>query len=538
MPCGGAFILDPVSEERAGKALKGTNIKWKPRTDERSFLASDSESLASSKLVISPRVADTVPTCLRSYRGSKEAQTMVAGWSVFELSRRWRRVRTPCSGATSGNKVAATGITWPPLAQSVQPTIDSASILLGPSFWGTSQCATERSRGDTIHTYADNACAFVLMGNRSTGATFELSSSRTCYKPIVSGNEGAKFGVESSSLPNVQKTSKLYSQHYLPDVAKKIDGIRIDVEIGSRRLFKLLGNHFVAECRFMRRLNPWSKHNSSLPSDRLKPKGAPNVAKPKAKGKQTPQPPEPPKSRDVRRIETLSEGVRNGTGRERDPKGGCFCLARLHTLSPYTPLCQSCGLILCSVNLPQYSCPHCGSIMMTPASRESLIAQLDAELASTIAKEIAERERAVEEAQRAVGAFPSLMPSSSPSLAQPHPQAPPPAKQTHKVMSLTGSNNRRVLVSSYTTTPVQSRPVSRGEDAEEEPNRVPPPPAKPPCAPRAPSSKRPWENLIDGPVSYQPPARLDDDSAKPSRRRRKPKGKENDGADRPAQGDS
>ncbi|KAF8175314.1 hypothetical protein BJ912DRAFT_36767 [Pholiota molesta] len=290
----------------------------------------------------------------------------------------------------------------------------------------------------------------------------------------------------------------------------------------------------------MSRNTPWS--HSSLPSDRIKPKGAPNVAKPKAKGKQqAQQPPNPPKSKNAQRIETLWLSVKNSTGRERDPKGGCFCLARIHGLSPYTPLCQSCGLILCSVNLPQYCCPHCASILMTPASRESLISQLDSELAATIAKEIAERERALEEAQRAAGAFPQLMASSSPSVAQPqtHASAPPPSRQTHKVLSLTGPN-RRVLVSSYTTTPVPSRPVSRNEDAEE-PQRVPHPPLQPPYAPQAPSSQRPWENLIDGSVAYQQRSRLDDESAsKPSTRRRrgnKMKGKENDGAGGPSQGD-
>lgn len=178
---------------------------------------------------------------------------------------------------------------------------------------------------------------------------------------------------------------------------------------------------------------------------------------------------------------------------------------------------------------------------MTPASRESLISRLDSELSATIAKEIAERERGLEEAQRAAGAFPQLMASSSPSVAQPQARAsaPPPSRQTHKVMSLTGSN-KRVLVSSYTTTPVPSRPVSRNEDAEE-PHRVPHPPLQPPYAPQAPSSQRPWENLIDGAVAYQHPSRLDGkgESTPSNRRQRgnKFKGKENDGPGGPSQGD-
>jgi hypothetical protein len=82
----------------------------------------------------------------------------------------------------------------------------------------------------------------------------------------------------------------------------------------------------------MSRNTPWS--HSSLPSDRIKPKGAPNVAKPKAKGKQqAQQPPNPPKSKNAQRIETLWLSVKNSTGRERDPKGGCFCLGAPSTLA-------------------------------------------------------------------------------------------------------------------------------------------------------------------------------------------------------------
>lgn len=82
----------------------------------------------------------------------------------------------------------------------------------------------------------------------------------------------------------------------------------------------------------MSRNTAWS--HSSLSSDRIKPKGAPNVAKPKGKGKQqAQQPPDPPKSKDVRRIETLLQSAKNSTGRERDPKGGCFCLGAPFTLA-------------------------------------------------------------------------------------------------------------------------------------------------------------------------------------------------------------
>ncbi|KAF5328193.1 hypothetical protein D9619_013384 [Psilocybe cf. subviscida] len=274
----------------------------------------------------------------------------------------------------------------------------------------------------------------------------------------------------------------------------------------------------------------WSKA-SSLPSDRIKPvaKGPAVTAKSKGKGKQHDST-EPSKSKEVKRLEKLLAHVKSVSGHEKDPNRGCFCLARSHELSPYTPICKSCGLILCSVNLPHHACPHCGSdLLSAPTVRDSLIDQIDTQLAETIAKEIAERERAIEEAHRAAGAFPTLSnaPPGGQSGFPPPPSAahiaPQPVRQTHKVMSLTGGSNRKVMVSSYTSTPVTSRPASRAETVEPEPERVPPPHAEPLHAPGQPESRRPWENLLGESITYVPPSRLDDGaggSKTPSRRNR------------------
>jgi len=71
----------------------------------------------------------------------------------------------------------------------------------------------------------------------------------------------------------------------------------------------------------------WSQHNSSLPSDRIKPSPKPvntsTSTKNKGKGK---QPDEPPKSKEVRRLEDLLQRVQTSTGGDKDPKGYCFCL--------------------------------------------------------------------------------------------------------------------------------------------------------------------------------------------------------------------
>lgn len=205
--------------------------------------------------------------------------------------------------------------------------------------------------------------------------------------------------------------------------------------------------------------------------------------------------------------------------------------ARSHELSPYTPICHACGLILCSINLPQHCCPHCANVILTDSVRGPLITRLEVELAETVAKELEEQERAIEQAKKDAGAFPQLSAAgSTPTLSPQGAAAPPPSRSTHKVMSLTSGNNRRVLVSSYTTTPVSSRPVSRNEDrpVQDDVHRVPPPSLTPTVPDKKPNPDRPWENLLHGAVTYHPPKRLDDAKDTPSRRKRnRGKGKEN-----------
>ena len=156
---------------------------------------------------------------------------------------------------------------------------------------------------------------------------------------------------------------------------------------------------------------------------------------------------------------------------------------------------------------------------MTEAVRHSLITQLEGELVSTLAKEQEERERTVEEAQKAAGAFPSLAAATSTVPLTSSGQTQP---QTHKVLSLT--SKKGVVVSSYTTTPVQSRPVSRSESIEEEAKgRVLKPSQEPPYSKEKVKPDRPWENLLSEGATYRPRSRLDDgaDPAPSSSRRRK-----------------
>jgi len=92
------------------------------------------------------------------------------------------------------------------------------------------------------------------------------------------------------------------------------------------------------------RHTPWSKQNSSLPSDRIKPATKPpanSSAKNKGKGKQQ-KFDEPPKSKEVQRLEGFRQCLQKSTGGENDPKGGCFCLGGYDSIAILVLIHHSC----------------------------------------------------------------------------------------------------------------------------------------------------------------------------------------------------
>lgn len=159
--------------------------------------------------------------------------------------------------------------------------------------------------------------------------------------------------------------------------------------------------------------------------------------------------------------------------------------------------------------------------------------QLDAQLATTIFQEAEDRERAIDEARKAAGAFPTLSGYSTPSQSSsPGPDSRP-SNQAHKVLSL-NSKTKKVTVSSYTTTPIHSRAVSRNESpVEQEPVRIAPPIQEVGYAKKRPNAVVAWENLLDGGAKYIPlsasseEAEIKENLGK-KRRRNKGKGKENE----------
>lgn len=154
--------------------------------------------------------------------------------------------------------------------------------------------------------------------------------------------------------------------------------------------------------------------------------------------------------------------------------------ARVHALSPYTPICTSCGLIICILTPPHVACAHCTSSLLTPHARDELIIRLHQEVEDTLEREAEAEARLREEAQAREGAFP-LLGSSTPQAMTTHSasihaareraRAPPVAQQVHKVLSLSATGKgkaKKVTLSSYTPSPPASRIATPGTSTPEE----------------------------------------------------------------------
>ena len=182
-------------------------------------------------------------------------------------------------------------------------------------------------------------------------------------------------------------------------------------------------------------------------------------------------------------------------GSQTDEKG-CFCLAQTHKLSPYTPLCASCGLIICKLHQPYRICPFepCGQPLLTPHARTALIHALNDKIATTIAEEEVKRRREEEERRLAVGAFPTLQGPSGGRT--------PPSNTPHKVLSLT----QKGAVLTTTVRKQTPTPSAQGHIKAPKPvvHRVPMPSEEPTsCKPK--QDMAPWESLRFPRIVYEPP---------------------------------
>ncbi|KAI6154988.1 hypothetical protein BKA82DRAFT_76420, partial [Pisolithus tinctorius] len=221
----------------------------------------------------------------------------------------------------------------------------------------------------------------------------------------------------------------------------------------------------------------------------------PLPAKQQAKGKGQ----GPPKSKAVSALETCLHNIEYTSGKEKDPTGSCFCLAREHDLSTYVPLCYGCSLILCNLNLPHYACLHCGELFLDNSHRLTLVAQIQDELCMQVVKEDEERQRAIMEARKAEGTFP-MLPSAGGTQGACKGMATGP-QSSHKVMSL-NNTTKKVTMSSYTNTPISLHPPS---PALEEPHRIPPPPKEISYVKQPPDPAHPWKNMQFPNLQHVPP---------------------------------
>jgi len=172
--------------------------------------------------------------------------------------------------------------------------------------------------------------------------------------------------------------------------------------------------------------------------------------------------------------------------------------------------------------MPYFACPHCFSQILTPPVRTSLTARFEAQISERLAKEEKDREQAIEDARKAAGAFPTLAAGAAfPSLdgtgigqgvVAPRPINQAAQNQTHKVLSLNSITKKATL--SYTKSPVpsrpSSRPISRNDDEDPEPVRVPKPPAVVSFVGKL-DPMRPWADLKSAGegVKYTPTAVLE-----------------------------
>lgn len=150
--------------------------------------------------------------------------------------------------------------------------------------------------------------------------------------------------------------------------------------------------------------------------------------------------------------------------------------------------------------------------------------RLEGELAEQKAKEEAERQKVIEEARTAQGAFPILLGSQAHTQMARTSRTPPPLPTTRTVLSL-NSETKKVTVSSYSTPMVTpSRPVSRGQDMEEEEEegRVLGPLGEVRYVKEPPDPGRPWKNMQVVDVAYVPlPRGTAEDTSKQGRKKKR-----------------
>ncbi|WWD15834.1 hypothetical protein CI109_100258 [Kwoniella shandongensis] len=198
-----------------------------------------------------------------------------------------------------------------------------------------------------------------------------------------------------------------------------------------------------------------------------------------------------PKSKEVKRLEGMIEDlrkVREGEGKvdNGDKVYKCFCQARVHELSIYTPLCQSCGLTICSLHPPHLPCPSCAAPLSSPAQIARLILRLENEIEEQEGREDKlrlDRERARLErlaAEAGGGSFPTLSGGGGGgggASNQHSQQTGAGAGGARKVLTIGGGGGKGKGKATITTTTYRPVPASASGSATPVDPYDPPPPS-------------------------------------------------------------
>ncbi|KAI9448776.1 hypothetical protein BJY52DRAFT_303820 [Lactarius psammicola] len=260
----------------------------------------------------------------------------------------------------------------------------------------------------------------------------------------------------------------------------------------------------------------WTSDRIRPPSHKPSPHLAAQTPSKSDKGKGKTGTPEPPRSAAVRKLDELLAGLRSSSSSEptrsqhlkddgvSPAQDGCFCQARAHPISEYTPLCGTCGLILCALHAPYRPCPHCAAQLLDTAARAALLVQLEERRANTLVEEASARARVAEELRLAEGAFPAL------GAGAPGPGVGP-GKGGARVLSLVG---QRVKVESYRAASALEEDVDADAD-DGVVLRVPPPSREVQYirVPRGPATRWTVSKGGEGGAKYVGPRRQSDHAA-------------------------
>ncbi|GAA5933760.1 uncharacterized protein JCM15063_001411 [Sporobolomyces koalae] len=100
-------------------------------------------------------------------------------------------------------------------------------------------------------------------------------------------------------------------------------------------------------------------------------------------------------------LREIDRDLRNFATTTSAKRSACFCSARQHPLSLYTPICPRCALVLCQLNQPNSPCPSCShSHLLSPALLSSYVAQLEQRRAAILEREQQRRDARALAAER------------------------------------------------------------------------------------------------------------------------------------------